>query len=119
MLTAYKELTASRPPDQVHMEYFSAEAAPAKTGGYRLDLRRSGRTIEVDAGETMLDALLNAGVDVPFACSEGVCGTCQIAVLDGVPDHRDQFLTASEQASNRSVMVCCSGSRTQTLALDL
>ncbi len=70
-------------------------------------------------GETMLDALLNAGVDVGFACSEGICGTCETKVLEGVPDHRDHFLTDDEKAANRSVMVCCSGSKTPSLVLDL
>lgn len=67
----------------------------------------------------MLDALLNAGVDVGFACSEGVCGSCRVPVLDGVPDHRDLFLTREERDANDSVMVCCSGARTPFLTLDL
>jgi vanillate O-demethylase ferredoxin subunit len=67
----------------------------------------------------MLDALLAADINIGFACSEGVCGTCETRVLAGRPDHRDHFLTEAEKAENRSVMVCCSGAFSSTLVLDL
>ncbi|RIV78230.1 oxidoreductase [Pelagerythrobacter aerophilus] len=119
MLDAFVALTKGRPADHIHIEYFSAETELATEGGYSLELTRSGKTIQVAEGETMLDALLSAGVDIGFACSEGVCGTCQVKVLDGVPDHRDHFLTDAEKAANSSVMVCCSGSNSAKLVLDL
>jgi ferredoxin-NADP reductase len=118
MLDAYRSLVKPM-GERGHYEYFSADVAAADEGGYSLALARSKKIVPVAAGETMLDALLNAGVDVPFACSEGICGTCRVNVVDGVPDHRDQFLSAEEKAGNRCVMVCCSGSQTSTLTLDL
>jgi vanillate O-demethylase ferredoxin subunit len=54
-----------------------------------------------------------------YACSEGVCGTCETRVLEGVPDHRDQFLSAEERDSNSTIMICCSGSKSPKLVLDL
>lgn len=119
MLDAFVALNKGRPSENVHIEYFSAETEIATDGGYALELTRSGKTITVAEGETMLDALLTAGVDIGFACSEGVCGTCQVKVLDGVPDHRDHFLTDEEKAANTSVMVCCSGSCSSKLVLDI
>ena len=118
MLDAYRAHGA-RLGDRLHFEYFAASTELARDGGYCVQLRRSGRQVPVEAGETLLDALLNAGVDVPFACSEGICGSCRIEVIDGVPDHRDHFLTDQEKASNRSIMVCCSGARSPVLTLDL
>lgn len=73
----------------------------------------------VNEGETMLDALLSAGVDVGFACSEGICGSCLVKVISGTPDHRDHFLTDEEKAANEAVMVCCSGAKSASLVLDL
>lgn len=105
--------------ERLHFEYFAASTELANGGGYRLQLQRSGRQIAVEAGETMLDALLNAGVDVPFACSGGICGTCRVGVIDGLPDHRDLFLSDAEKAANDSVLVCCSGARSPLLTLDL
>jgi tetrachlorobenzoquinone reductase len=119
MLDAFVATNADRPRDHVHIEYFTAETELATDGGYVLELARSGRAIAVQQGETMLDALLGAGVDVGFACAEGICGSCEVKVLDGVPDHRDHFLSDEDKAANRSIMVCCSGAKTPKLVLDL
>jgi vanillate O-demethylase ferredoxin subunit len=119
MLDAFVATNAGRPKGHAHIEYFSAETELATEGGYTLELARSGKTLTVSEGETMLDALLGAGIDVGFACSEGVCGTCEVKVLGGVPDHRDHFLSEDEKAANRSIMVCCSGAKTASLVLDI
>lgn len=118
MLKAFQEY-GQKLGERLHFEYFSADAAIACEGGYRLQLKRSGKVIEVGSGETMLDALLGAGIDVGFACFEGVCGTCRVPVIAGVPDHRDQFLSQAEKDANSAVMVCCSGARTPSLTLDI
>jgi ferredoxin-NADP reductase len=52
---------------------------------------RSGPTIQVPADESLLDALNHAGRPVPSGCREGVCGSCELAVLDGDPEHRDDI----------------------------
>lgn len=119
MLEAFEAATAGRPADRVHVEYFKAREAPATEGGFEVKLARSNRTIAVEAGKTILDALLDAGIAANYACTEGVCGTCETRVLEGIPDHRDQFLSEEEQAANKSVMICCSGARSRTLVLDL
>ena len=92
---------AWRPWASAALRYFSADTQPAYRGGYRLELQRSEQDPRVKAGETMLDALLNAGVDVGFACTEGVCGSCRVPVLHGVPDHRDVFLTGRTRCERR------------------
>ncbi|WP_413743208.1 2Fe-2S iron-sulfur cluster-binding protein [Variovorax paradoxus] len=63
--------------------------------------------------------MLDAGVDVGFACFEGVCGRCRVPVLEGMPDHRDQFLTQAEKDAHDTVLACCSGARMPSLTLDL
>ncbi|OWT63571.1 PDR/VanB family oxidoreductase [Candidimonas nitroreducens] len=118
LLAAFRE-QGGHLGERMHFEYFASDAKAACDGGYQLRLQRSGKVIQVAAGETMLDALLGAGVDVGFACMEGICGSCRTPVLAGVPDHRDQFLTQEERDANDSVMVCCSGARTATLTLDI
>jgi len=119
MLAAFEQATANLPPAQRHVEYFAPREAAATEGGFELILQRSGRSLHVAPGQSMLAALQEAGVDVAFACSEGLCGTCETRVIAGVPDHRDQFLTDAERAANASVMICCSGSKTPSLVLDL
>jgi ferredoxin len=95
------------------------DSIPAPTDGFEVRLHRSGRTIVVQPGDSILDALLDAGVDVSFSCTEGVCGTCETRVIDGIPDHRDSFLTDEEKAENSKIMVCCSRSKSPVLTLDL
>jgi vanillate O-demethylase ferredoxin subunit len=119
MLAAFEAATADRPAGHVHVEYFQARQAPAIEGGFEVKLARSNRRILVEAGKTILDALLDAGIAVNYACTEGVCGTCETRVLEGIPDHRDQFLSKEEQAANKTVMICCSGVKSGTLVLDL
>jgi ferredoxin len=63
--------------------------------------------------------LLDADVDAPFSCMQGTCGTCEVAVLDGVPDHRDAILTEAERAAGETMMICCSGSKSKRLVIDL
>jgi tetrachlorobenzoquinone reductase len=119
MLEAFETATADRPADRVHVEYFQAKEAPSTEGGFEVRLVRSNRTIKVDAGKTILDALLDAGIGVSYACTEGVCGTCETRVIEGIPDHRDQFLSKEEQAASNTIMICCSGAKSSVLVLDL
>jgi ferredoxin len=91
----------------------------SEKGGFDVRLHRSGRIIAVAPGDSILDALLDAGVDVSFSCTEGVCGTCETKVIDGIPDHRDSFLTDEEKADHSKIMICCSGSKSPVLTLDL
>jgi vanillate O-demethylase ferredoxin subunit len=119
MLEAFEAATATRPAAHIHVEYFKAKEKPASEGGFEVKLARTNRTIPVQPGKTILDALLDAGIAANYACAEGVCGTCETRVIEGIPDHRDLFLSKEEQAENKTVMICCSGSKSSTLVLDL
>ncbi|HVQ67487.1 MAG TPA: PDR/VanB family oxidoreductase [Bradyrhizobium sp.] len=119
MLEAFERATAGRPAGHAHVEYFQAKQAPALEGGFEVRLARSNRTIMVAPGKSILDAVLDAGVSANYSCAEGVCGTCETRVIDGIPDHRDLFLSPEEQAANKTIMICCSGSKSGTLVLDL
>jgi ferredoxin len=50
---------------------------------------------------------------------EGICGTCETAVLEGSPDHRDSVLDDDEKAENDCMMICVSRSLSEKLVLDL
>jgi len=119
MLEAFEAATADRPNDHVHVEYFKAKEKPAVAGGFEVKLARSNRTISVEVGQSILNAILDAGIAASYACTEGVCGTCETRVIEGMPDHRDLFLSKEEQAANKTMMICCSGSKSPTLVLDL
>lgn len=119
MLDAFERATAGRNPATVHLEYFAARSAPATAGGFELELRRSGKTLTVPPGKTILDVVMDAGVAVSYSCSEGICGSCETKVLEGQPDHRDLVLSKEEQAAGKTMMICCSGCKGSKLVLDL
>ncbi|QHE84740.1 PDR/VanB family oxidoreductase [Hydrogenophaga sp. BPS33] len=119
MLADFEAATQDAPPTSVHTEYFSAAERSATDGGFMVTLARSGKSFEVRAGQTILETLTSQGVEVPSSCREGVCGVCETRVVDGIPDHRDHVLSRAEHAANSSMMICCSGSLTDELVLDL
>lgn len=118
MLDAFLAATADRDPGHVHIERFEAPRPGVGEGEVAVELARSGRTIVVGPQETILDALLAAGIDAAHSCRVGVCGTCECQVLGGEADHRDLILTDQEHGEGR-MLICCSRAKTPHLVLDL
>ncbi|WP_294039814.1 PDR/VanB family oxidoreductase [Sphingomonas sp.] len=121
MLDAFEAACAAAgiAPDHVHVERFSAPPPAATTQGFVVELARSGIELTVAPGETILECARKAGLPVEASCEQGICGACETRVLAGVPDHLDMILNDAERASNATMMICCSGSRTERLKLDL
>jgi vanillate O-demethylase ferredoxin subunit len=119
MLDAFEAATVNRLPGTAHLEYFSAKDAPATTGGFTLKLARSMKEVQVEESKTILDVLLEMNVNVPYSCLEGTCGECLTSVLCGTPDHRDVFMSKDEHAANDKMTICCSGSKSPDLVLDV
>jgi vanillate O-demethylase ferredoxin subunit len=72
------------------------------------EIADTSQIIEVSSQDTILDALRRSGLEVPFLCRQGVCGTCVVDVLDGVPLHRDTVLFDHERSTK--IVTCCSRS---------
>ena len=119
MLEAFTAAARSRPAERVHLEYFSSAVAPAVESGFIVELARSKVRVEVPPGQTILEALRARGLEVQSSCEQGICGSCETRVLAGEPDHRDMLLSDEEKATNEVMMICCSGSRSAVLVLDL
>jgi len=127
MLDDFARLTAQRPPERNHVERFAAAAvsssveaaATAGAGTFVVTLRRSGVDVQVREGESILGALMREHIDVSYSCEEGVCGACETRVLGGQPLHRDAVRAAAEHERRGTMMICCSGSRSPRLELDL
>ncbi len=78
-----------------------------------------GTEITIGAQETILDALQRVNVPALNSCRKGTCGTCETVVLGGVPDHRDEILSAEERAGNETMMICVSRCLGDRLVLDI
>lgn len=115
------EAACARRGMQLRTERFS----PRETGSSRADspftvrIASTGAELPVPADRSIVDVLIEAGVDVLTSCEEGTCGTCETAVLGGLPDHRDSVLTEAERAAGDRILPCVSRSRTPQLVLDL
>ncbi len=119
MMEAFTAAAEGRPAERIHLEYFSAPPLEPIEGGFVVALKKTGKEFVVEPGSTILETLRAAGLNVPASCEQGVCGTCETRVLEGAPDHRDLLLTPAEKASGETMMICCSGSLTPRLVLDL
>jgi ferredoxin len=82
-------------------------------------LKRSGLTFIVPPDKSILQVLIEEAVDPLYDCQRGECGICQVAVLEGVPDHRDHILSEAERAENKVMQICVSRAKTPRLVLDL
>ena len=104
----------------LHREYFAATPVDTRDDGrFSVKLASSGQVFEIPADRSVVQVLESHGIDIPISCEQGVCGTCLTRVLEGVPDHRDLFMTEAEQACNDQFTPCCSRSKTAVLVLDL
>ncbi|MFG1826301.1 PDR/VanB family oxidoreductase [Microbispora bryophytorum] len=134
LLAAAQERCASWPKGALRVERFvpsarsgagTAEgtaAGPAvgtAEGAFEVELALTGTTLTVPEGRSILEVVEEAGVAVLSSCREGTCGTCETAVLGGVPDHRDDLLTKEEREAGDVMFICVSRARSPRLVLEL
>ncbi len=80
---------------------------------------KTGRTVTVTPGQSILDAVLAEGYQIPHSCKRGECGLCATSVVGGKPDQRDFFLDASEKERGDKICICVSWARSPSLLLEL
>jgi vanillate O-demethylase ferredoxin subunit len=108
------------PEAHLHREYFAAAKDDSKIdAAFEIQLGIDGEIIEIPADKTALEVLIERDIDVPFACEEGVCGSCSTRLLEGEPEHRDVYMTAEEHLANQEFAICCSRSKSPKLVIDL
>ena len=108
------------PENQLHYEFFGAEIVKSETDGrFDVKIASSGRIVNIPKDQTVTQALAAAGIDILMSCEQGVCGTCLTGVLEGIPDHKDSYLTPEEQAANNQFTPCCSRAKSAQLVLDI
>lgn len=123
LLKEIREAVAEAPqPLELHTEAFRGDRVTAHDtpgASFTVRLARSGATVTVPAGESILSTVRRAGVSAGSSCEGGWCGSCETAVVAGVPDHRDTVLNDDERERGGTMMICVSRANSDTLVLDL
>jgi phthalate 4,5-dioxygenase reductase subunit len=118
LMDEVKDMTGHWPTSAIHFESFGAgNIAQTDDRAFTVELARSGKTIQVGAQQSLLNALRAERVLVPSSCESGTCGSCKVSLLEGVADHRDWVLMDDEKSQH--IMVCVSRACTEHLVLDL
>lgn len=106
------------PPARLHWEQFAASAQSGEA--FTVVLARSGHEIRVEAEQSILQAIETDGTAaVECLCREGVCGTCEVGIVEGEAEHRDQYLSEEEKQAQKSLLICVSRARGGRIVLDL
>jgi ferredoxin-NADP reductase len=123
LLTAVEQACATWPAGTLHLERFKpkeqAPVDPDAEQAFEVVLERSGTTVTVRPGLSVLEALEEYGIEPINSCREGFCGSCETKVLAGTPDHRDSLLSDDERAANDTMMICVGRALGDRLVLDL
>lgn len=111
MLNAVKAewAAAGRPLGRLRYEVFGDSGLFAE-GPFSVDVQGLGRSVAVRPDQTLLEALLAAGVDMIYDCRRGECGLCAVDIIehDGPIDHRDVFFSAEEKREGTRMCACVS-----------
>lgn len=121
LLSAMEGVVAAHGSGQLHLERFATPVPKHLPDDVplRVVCAESDVVVEVGAGETVLDALIAAGVDVNYDCCEGTCGTCELELLDGQADHRDAILSTRQRRESEVFYPCVSRAKSTSLVLDV
>lgn len=122
MIAELEQLSSCWPDGVLHVEHFTSSVVdldPSVEHAFDVELNNSGTTVRVEPDQTVLQALRAAKIEVASDCEEGLCGTCQVGVLDGEIDHRDVVLSKAERDRATAMLVCCSRARGNRLVLDI
>lgn len=105
-------------PDRLHFERFNT-TINVESKPITLTLKQSGKVVEVDGQQTILDAMLAADIPAAYSCKTGECRTCAVKVLAGEPHHFDNSLSKAEHEKQKLMCPCVSRAKTSHLTLDI
>lgn len=106
-------------PAHIHIELFTTATAHGDDSPFEVEIASTGEVVNVAAGQTIIEALEDAGMDLIYDCQRGDCGICQTDVMSGTPDHRDVVLSQAERDGGKVMQICVSRALSERLVLDL
>ncbi len=121
------------PAERVKFELFSSDTSKQQQAAYkekhaadagkmsRVTIKVDDRSMEFDlafGGETILDAALKQGADLPFACKGGVCCTCRAKVVEGSVDMALNYALEPDEVENGFVLTCQAHPTSERVVID-
>lgn len=112
--------------DNYHVERFNtatkSKAKPAnQSENTQVTLKRDGRIMKIDMtsqDDSLLDAALRQGVDLPYACKGGVCATCICKVKSGQVEMGTNYSLEADQVEDGYVLSCQAVPTTSEIEID-
>lgn len=118
LMDAVRDMTGHWPSSTVHFESFGGDTKiHADDQAFSVGLARSGLTLDVPVGRSILEVAREHGIKAASSCESGTCGTCKTGLLEGEADHRDMVLLDEEKANH--IMICVSRAKAGNLVIDL
>lgn len=118
LMDAVRDMTGHWPSSTVHFESFGGDTKiHADDKPFTVRLARTGSSLEVPVGRSILEVARAHGVQTPSSCESGTCGTCKTRLLGGEADHRDLVLLDEEKGDQ--IMICVSRAKSDELIVDL
>ena len=105
------------PKHAIHFEIFATEVDMTNFEEFTVSLTDSEMEIKVAKDETLLEALLREGVNAPYACKIGGCGSCEVEVVEGEVNHLDHFLSEENKQTRKTILTCCSRAKNEKIAI--
>ena len=115
---------------RIHFERFNSGVFPKEDPNENIEPGEltSNVTVSVDGdnfsfelsskGETILDAAMNAGADVPFSCKGGVCCVCKAKVLEGNVKMDQNYSLSEEEVAQGYILGCQSHPTSENVVVD-
>jgi ring-1,2-phenylacetyl-CoA epoxidase subunit PaaE len=120
---------------KIHFELFTTPGERTEPGSRKPEVRKeeatsekSKITVKLDGiafdfelsydGETVLEAALQQGADLPFSCKGGVCSTCKAKLLQGKVDMDTNYALEQEEVEAGYILTCQSHPRSEKIVID-
>ncbi|WP_420548342.1 2Fe-2S iron-sulfur cluster-binding protein [Curvivirga sp.] len=120
LITAFVDManTIGFPKEQIHYELFKNSADTTHDTAFDIYLEKSDKHLHVAQDQSILDAMLDAGLQPQFGCTTGGCGQCAVKISEGEIDHRDLALSDQQREKENLMCICVSRAKSKQLVLD-
>ena len=109
------------PAERMHLERFIALSRESIIPAAPIEVtcKKSRKSFVVDSDESILEALEENGLPIIGSCKKGVCGTCEVRVVEGKPIHLDSVMDDEEKDRLKVMYPCVSRAESGKLVLDI